>query len=71
LISEKLAEGLQHHKKYLSVKQKQVEANEQFKQDKNKDPFLQFGFGLIAYRNLLESLIVGFFFLSCLVYPIS
>ena len=37
--------------------------------DSNKDPYIRLGYGLIAYRNLLESLIIGFFFLSCLMLP--
>jgi len=68
-IQEQLVKQLKLQKKHLHIKQKEVKANDQFMQDRTKDPFLQFGFGLIAYRNLLEALIAGFFLLSCLAYP--
>ena len=36
-----------------------------------KDPFLMFGFGMIAFRSLLRSLIFLFFIMSLLSLPIS
>jgi len=35
-----------------------------------KDPFLSFGFGMIAFRSLLSSLILLFFIMSLLSVPI-
>ena len=31
---------------------------------------MKLGFGLISYRNLLEQLIICFFLLSCMVFPV-
>ena len=39
--------------KIIEVK-KDVEANDKFKKDSMKDPYLSLGFGFIAYRDLLE-----------------
>lgn len=50
---------------------KKILANEQFLRDSSKDPYLGYGFGLIAYRSLLETLIIGYFILSCMMYPVS
>jgi hypothetical protein len=38
-------------------------------EEKNQDPFLLLGFGMIAYRDLLQTFIVLFFVLSLLMTP--
>ena len=58
-------------KSFLTTMPKKIVANEKFLRDSSKDPFLQYGFGLIAYRSLLETLIIGYFILSCMMYPVS
>lgn len=44
--------------------------NQSVEEDELIDPLLRFGFGVVAYRNLLESLMSGFCLLCFLVYPI-
>jgi len=55
----------------LSQKHKALSANKQYHEDADNDPYMQLGFGLMAYRNLLEGLILCFFFLTCLIYPVT
>ena len=56
--------------KIIEVK-KDVEANDKFKKDSMKDPYLSLGFGFIAYRDLLEQLIICFTLLSIFIYPVA
>ena len=52
-------------------KLRQKKTNESVIEDVNKDPYVKLGYGLIAYRNLLETLIVGFTLLSCIIAPVA
>jgi len=61
-----------HGQESLSLKlaeQKKKKTSGQVLEDANKDPYVKLGFGLIAYRNLMETLIVGFLLLSCIIAP--
>jgi len=61
-----------HGQESLSLKlavQKKKKTSVQVLEDANKDPYVKLGFGLIAYRNLMETLIVGFLLLSCIIAP--
>ena len=51
------------------AEQKKKKTSGQLHEDANKDPYVELGFGLIAYRNLMETLIVGFLLLSCIIAP--
>lgn len=55
----------------LQQKNKALVANKQYHEDADNDPYMQLGFGMMAYRNLLESLILCFFILTCLIYPVT
>ena len=53
------------------MQQKKKEKDIQDKKDiADKDPYLTMGFGLIAYRNSLQSIALVFFVLSLLMYPV-
>lgn len=48
-----------------------METSDKLKSDSQKDPYLKLGIGFIAYRDLLEQLIICFVLLSCFIYPVA
>jgi len=58
-------------KKLRAMEKKKAQRNKEFDKDmQGVDPFFSLGFGLIAYRKTLFSLMLLFFVMSALTYPI-
>ena len=58
-------------KKLRAMEKKKAQRNKEFDKDmQGVDPFFSLGFGLIAYRKTLFSLMMLFFVMSALTYPI-
>ena len=77
-IQEKLAKVISGDKKapasglslsnQLRMQRKEKE-NADLTQEDGKDPYTKLGFGLIAYKKLLETLILCFVIFSCIMFP--
>ena len=71
LLDQKSMPDSKEAKKLRAMEKKKSQRNQMVKEDmKGVDPFFSLGFGLIAYRKTLFSLMMLFFVMSSITFPI-